>query len=368
MAPKRKPSQATKAGSDLNHKWLGVPTTFFGVEVDGARYLARAGLPHPTKTGMVWMHFEVDNTDVWAPAATVRGWTITDAEAAAESAVWYGVPPEDEDAPEQEQAAAEQDVEAALEAPKGKVVSGRWQPADTKRPPHAVDDLQWKTSTGAGYKPIIHPRKFPMGSNAKDGFQAPLPVDASRGVMLLHFHGMQWGDPAWELLRGYSEKRVVDMQIGTKEAQTKKPKMSARQDGSKGHSRKAPEMTVPFIMKLLIIVSAMGLMRLPARKYYWSRNVMVGNVFIHSIMSQNQFEQGMRCLASFDPAKLTARGDKRHPPPVGYDKMAKTRELDELAMAATLKSFCPDTKVRRRPYPPVPPPYPPIASDTVPEW
>ena len=67
----------------------------------------------------------------------------------------------------------------------------------------------------------------------------------------------------------------------------------------------------------------------------------------------------MRCLASFDPAKLTARGDKRHPPPVGYDKMAKTRELDELVMAATLASFCPDTKVRRRPYPPpYPLPYP----------
>ena len=102
-----------------------------------------------------------------------RGWTITDAEAAAESAVWYGVPPEDEDAPEQEQAAAEQDVEAALSAPKGKSVGGRWQPADTKRPPHAVDGLQWKASTGVGYKPIIHQRKFPVGSDAKDGFQAP---------------------------------------------------------------------------------------------------------------------------------------------------------------------------------------------------
>jgi len=156
---------------------------------------------------------------------------------------------------------------------------------------------------------------------------------------------MQWGAPAWALLMKYSQKRVVDLKVGTKEAATKKPKMAARQDGSKGKPRKAPEMTVAFIMKLLIIVSAMGVMRLPARKYYWSQNILVGNTFIRSIMSQTQFEQGMRCLASFDPDKLVPRGDKKLPPPIGYDKMAKTRELDNLVMQRTLSSYCPDTKL-----------------------
>ena len=363
MAPKRKKTKEASPCADLLGKSLGVPTSFFGVEVEGARYLARVTKPHATKTGMVWMRFENPVTEVWAPTDIVRGWVITDREAQDETVEWYEEPPADEDVQEQEQEAAAAEVDEAESAPKGKSVAGRWVAADVKRPPHAVDGLQWKLSKGGcGFKPTIHPRKFPAGSDAKEGFQAPVPEDSSRGARLLHFHGMQWPPDAWELLSKFSGQRVVDMHIGTAQALSKKPKMSARQDGSKGRPRKAPEMTVPFIMKLLVIVSAMGVMRLPARKYYWSRNILAGNVFIHSIMSQKRFEQGMRCLASFDPDKLVARGDKRLPPPVGYDKMAKTRELDELVMSATLKSFCPDTKVAPRPYPPRTPPRTPHSS------
>ena len=175
MAPKRKQPNAP----NMVGKWLGVPTSFFGVEIEGARYLARVLKPHASKKGMVWMRFEVDGMEVFAPEAVVRGWTITEREAHAEDAEWYEDPPADEDEAEQEQAAAAaaEDTNEQM-APKGKMVAGRWQPADTPRPPHAVDSLQWRVArAGTGVTPIVHPRVLPDGSSATNGFQAPLPID-----------------------------------------------------------------------------------------------------------------------------------------------------------------------------------------------
>tara|TARA_B110001452_G_C15080143_1_gene376877 strand:- start:281 stop:508 length:228 start_codon:yes stop_codon:yes gene_type:complete len=61
MAPKRKAGAGGSAAADprpaLVGRHLGVPTSFFGVEIEGARYLARVKAIHQTKKEMVWMKF-----------------------------------------------------------------------------------------------------------------------------------------------------------------------------------------------------------------------------------------------------------------------------------------------------------------------
>ena len=80
MGKKRQLHKASPEASKLIGKWLGVPTSFFGVEVEGARYLARCTEPH-AKPEYVWMRFEVDNKEVFAPVHIVAGWVITDSQA-----------------------------------------------------------------------------------------------------------------------------------------------------------------------------------------------------------------------------------------------------------------------------------------------
>ena len=87
MGKKRQLHKASPEASKLIGKWLGVPTSFFGVEVEGARYLARCTEPH-AKPEFIWMRFDVDNKDVYAPVNIVAGWTITDSEAD-DAALWY---------------------------------------------------------------------------------------------------------------------------------------------------------------------------------------------------------------------------------------------------------------------------------------
>ena len=66
-------TQASQAGaatgprSALLGRWLGVPTSSFGVDIEGARYLAQVSQLHATKPNMVWMRFDADNKEVFAP-------------------------------------------------------------------------------------------------------------------------------------------------------------------------------------------------------------------------------------------------------------------------------------------------------------
>ena len=58
---KNKTAAAPKASDErakLVGRYLGVPTSFFNVEVEGARYLARVKAPHKDKNDMVWMKFQ----------------------------------------------------------------------------------------------------------------------------------------------------------------------------------------------------------------------------------------------------------------------------------------------------------------------
>ena len=41
--------QSKELAKSLVGKWVGVPESFFGVEVEGARYLARVSLLHASK-------------------------------------------------------------------------------------------------------------------------------------------------------------------------------------------------------------------------------------------------------------------------------------------------------------------------------
>ena len=54
MGKKRVLTKATPEASKLLGKWLGVPTSFFGVEVEGARYLARCTEPHAKPHARSW--------------------------------------------------------------------------------------------------------------------------------------------------------------------------------------------------------------------------------------------------------------------------------------------------------------------------
>ena len=61
MAAKRKKQTAARKAPDpraaLVGRHLGVPTSFFNVQVEGARYLARVKAPHRDKKEMLWFKF-----------------------------------------------------------------------------------------------------------------------------------------------------------------------------------------------------------------------------------------------------------------------------------------------------------------------
>ena len=94
-------SAAADPRAELVGRYLGVPTSFFNVEVDGARYLARVKAPHKEKKDMLWMKFaQADNFDeAYAPLDVVRKWLITDEEALDPKADWYEDPEDDASRP-----------------------------------------------------------------------------------------------------------------------------------------------------------------------------------------------------------------------------------------------------------------------------
>ena len=67
MAAKRKKQTAARKAPDpraaLVGRYLGVPTSFFNVQVEGARYLARVKAPHRDKKEMLW--FKICASRLW---------------------------------------------------------------------------------------------------------------------------------------------------------------------------------------------------------------------------------------------------------------------------------------------------------------
>ena len=74
-----------------------MPTSFFGTDIPGARYLARVTQKHATMRTMVWLTFEADDKQVYVPHGTAAKWLITDEEAEDETTEWYTVEEEDGD-------------------------------------------------------------------------------------------------------------------------------------------------------------------------------------------------------------------------------------------------------------------------------
>ena len=64
-------------------RYLGVPTSFFNVEIEGARYLARVKAPHKDHKDMLWMQFAQAGygDEAFAPLSVVQKWLISDDEA-----------------------------------------------------------------------------------------------------------------------------------------------------------------------------------------------------------------------------------------------------------------------------------------------
>lgn len=64
-------------------RYLGVPTSFFNVEIEGARYLARVKAPHKDRKDMLWMKFAQAGygDEAFAPLSVVQKWLISDDEA-----------------------------------------------------------------------------------------------------------------------------------------------------------------------------------------------------------------------------------------------------------------------------------------------
>ena len=350
--PAAKPAAAPDPRAALNGRFLGVPTDFFNVLTDGQRYLATCKGPHKDRKEMVWMKFAQAGygEEAFAPLSLVRKWLISDEEA--EDGEWYEDPEDqsDLDSDDDESGGGGGGAPAAAPnqrrrrqphqpgEPRGSVKGGRWQPAKAPKTPHAVDSIKWRKATGRvpSHKPKVFARKLPAGVN--EGLQQPLP---RKGPINLELFNRQWNMDCWRLVSKYSKKRVKDLNIGAATAKTKKPNMKQRSDGTKGRQRKAPDMSIPNLIRFHVIVTAMALCRLPARKYYWRKGRFIGVEGISVIMGENQFSQMARCLYDCDASKLIARGDLKSPPPVGYDKMAKTSELDTLVMNNTLATMCP---------------------------
>ena len=173
MAPKKKGKASAVPGTDdprtkLLWRWAAAPTAFFGVEVEGARYLARVIAKHATQSLMVWLKFKSDGKQVSIPHDLVTKWLITADEA--DAGDWYSGDEEssEDDAVANPAAAAKagtsgsgsgsgkQPAAPAADGPRGSIKSGRWEPAQNKSLPHASDGFTWRPLTAgnaAQYKP-----------------------------------------------------------------------------------------------------------------------------------------------------------------------------------------------------------------------
>jgi hypothetical protein len=161
MAPKRRArsggSQAADPRLALVGRYLGVPTSFFNVEIEGARYLARVKAPHKDKKDMLWMKFAQAGygDEAYAPLAVITKWLISDDEALDPKSDWYEDPEDVSDSesePEEEASGGGGGVGRKRQRRdgelRGSVKNGRWQPAQAKRTPHVVDGIVWRKASG----------------------------------------------------------------------------------------------------------------------------------------------------------------------------------------------------------------------------
>ena len=133
-------SRSAKPGADIVGRFLGVPTNFFGVEIEGARYLAKVSSTHASRPEHVWMKFKMDGKEVNVPHHVARQWLITDAEADDPSADWYEDPVSSSDdevefgdggagpsgtGPSGARAPAQKKATAEADRPRGSVKAGR---------------------------------------------------------------------------------------------------------------------------------------------------------------------------------------------------------------------------------------------------
>ena len=77
-------------------RYAGVPTSFFGIEIEGARYLARVLSTYAKDRSCVWLKFESDGMKVYVPLDMAIKWLITDEEAA--NGEWYSDSESEEEA------------------------------------------------------------------------------------------------------------------------------------------------------------------------------------------------------------------------------------------------------------------------------
>lgn len=207
-----------------------MPCSFFNVNIEGARYLARVKSLHKSQKSMLWIKFNQGGygEDAFAPLAVVKQWLISDDEALDPKSDWYEDPDESdddsdvEDGDEAEGGANARRAPAARRrvdepgAPRGSVKGNRWQPAEARKTPHAVDNIVWRKATGAvpSHKPKVFARKLPPG--VSEGLQQPLP---NHGPINVELFNRQWDIRCWELISKYSKQRVRDLKIGTVDAE-----------------------------------------------------------------------------------------------------------------------------------------------------
>ena len=125
--------------------------------------------------------------------------------------------------------------------------------------------------------------------------------------LLLQLFKMQWGLDEWRLVQKYSRMNVKRLKLGTDDAVSMKPNMHCRHSSGdepmmpKGQTRPAPSYSLPFLIRLHVIIQAMEIVRLPGRRYYWMTTMpFVGVKDIKDLMSQKEFDQGMRGLCTCD--------------------------------------------------------------------
>ena len=97
----------------------------------------------------------------------------------------------------------------------------------------------------------------------------------------------------WEFESKSWKKRCEDLKIGTPEAVSSLGRHQNEGGGdARTRVRAAPSLEPWDVIRAHVILTIMGIMKLPARAYYWSKNVFVGNRAIQDIMSQVTFEPG----------------------------------------------------------------------------
>ena len=118
MAPPRARPVSRPAKTDgrgdaaLIGRPAGVPVSFFGVRRPGARYLALVASLHPSG---VWLRYPGwPGYRNWVTSEQVRGWLVSE-DQAADPSLWYVDPEEEEEEGEEEREQREDDEDAEME-------------------------------------------------------------------------------------------------------------------------------------------------------------------------------------------------------------------------------------------------------------